>query len=121
MNGYALNRLRMITAGAGIIGLLLLPFSLTAHERCDFCHLSPTPTEQQAELAGSLPSLCIDCHNDRAGGGEHAINIIPMGPTGNLPLVNGRLGCTTCHDPHATTPLQLRTNTNTLCMTCHQL
>ena len=57
---------------------------------------------------------------DRFGGSEHVIDIFPTGSTGSLPLVKGKLGCTTCHDPHGTQPWQLRVSAQTLCMTCHQ-
>jgi len=108
-----------MAASIGIIGALLLPASLIAHEQCNICHISQTPTAQQATLAGSLPALCVDCHYERMGKSEHVINIFPTGPTGNLPLINGRLGCTTCHDPHGKTAMQLRTSTDKLCMSCH--
>ncbi len=118
MRRHTTIRLMTITLCSGI-GLYLLPLSLNAHQRCDLCHLSPSPTQQQADLAGSLPGLCIDCHAERAGNGEHIINVAPTGVIGNLPLVNGKLGCTTCHDPHGTTPMQLRSSANDLCMSCH--
>lgn len=100
--------------------LLLLSPPLRAHGQCNQCHLEDVPTAQQATLALPLPMLCIDCHMDRTGETEHSINIIPAGPTGALPLVEGKLGCTTCHDPHSTQPMQLRVSINTLCVTCHQ-
>lgn len=91
-----------------------------AHDDCTTCHRQQTPTEQQAMLIQDLPKLCINCHADRAGNGEHIIEVFPQGTTDPLPLVEGKLGCITCHDPHGTQPGQLRVSAADLCMICHQ-
>ncbi len=119
VNNCTYNRLAKMVAYSALISLLLLSPSFAAHERCNLCHLNQSPDERHAELAGSLPNLCITCHDERVGGSEHTINISPMGSTGSLPLVNGRLGCTTCHDPHGTTTMSLRITGDKLCMACH--
>lgn len=103
-----------------VCGLYLLPVTPDAHVQCNTCHLEQMPTEQSAELKGALPMLCMECHMDRFGDSEHIINVIPTGSTGGLPLVEGKLGCTTCHDPHGSQAWQLRVSAQTLCMTCHQ-
>ncbi len=117
---YIRDKLKLFVCYIGFSSILLLPFMTFAHEQCITCHLDPDPVEGSVELAGRLPGLCIYCHTERVGRGEHTINVIPRQSTGDLPLVNGRLGCTSCHDPHSTEPKQLWLRGDALCFTCHE-
>ncbi|MDH5444579.1 MAG: cytochrome c3 family protein [Gammaproteobacteria bacterium] len=110
------NQLRILA----LLYLCAWPVLSNAHETCKSCHRENQPTEDRAELVHTLPNLCIECHSERADKGEHQINIVPTGGTGPLPLVEGKLSCTTCHDPHSTQGKQLRISAKTLCLTCHQ-
>lgn len=112
---------KMTISGSVLLWLLSFMLSpLHAHEQCNQCHLETAPNGQQATLIQALPMLCIECHMSRVGGSEHKINFIPEGPIGSLPLVEGKLSCTTCHDPHGKQAKQLRVPSDVLCITCHQ-
>lgn len=101
--------------------LVLLPLLQAAafdHSQCTSCHL----LEGDPELVQPLPYLCISCHMERVGEGEHVINVEPEStPVPALPLLNGVIGCSTCHDPHATSPGQLRLSIGQMCWACHKL
>ncbi|MGW8323621.1 MAG: cytochrome c3 family protein [Thermodesulfobacteriota bacterium] len=83
-----------------------------------YCHLSERPGP--SDLLASGTELCLRCHPDRTGGREHPVGSFPTftGPT-RLPLGDGRIICTTCHNPHASTPGMLRLPPQELCPACH--
>jgi len=94
----------------------------TASLLCLSCHGLPTdPT--QAPPTSQL--LTLDLTDDHAMGMDYRRTI--LGRAGyarlvNLPLPEGRVGCTTCHDPHARNAEQaLQAEDPTLCRTCHTL
>lgn len=92
------------------------------HSKCIACHKLDQPSLRSAELQLPLPDLCLDCHPDRAGNGEHAIGIPQSADAvGGLPLTDGKIGCNTCHDSHITKPGLLRFTQSELCLACHKL
>ena len=104
--------------GVFLLILLSSPFC-RAHDSCSYCHNSATPAAGNAGLLSALPGLCVNCHPDRVGNAEHVIGVKPVSAmTMPLPLLNGRLTCTTCHDPHAESPTLLRAEQTSLCRVC---
>jgi len=107
-----------------LISLILWAFStngMAAHGNCRYCHINATPIVGNADLVTALPDLCVGCHPDRVGNKEHIIDIFPRpGMTPALPLTNGKIGCTTCHDTHSDVQTSLRMQTPYLCQSCHQ-
>ena len=107
----------------GRVFLLLALVSLTAqaaHEQCADCHVNANPTPSSAALAIAVPQLCLQCHPDRVAPGEHRIDVTPkMVVPASLPLVNGQVSCTTCHDAHLNTPGKTRMAAPQLCIACH--
>ena len=86
---------------------------------CDTCHLS-AGTHKPGELKKQLPGLCLDCHRDRKAPAEHKIDIVPGMEVKGLPLFDGKIACTTCHDPHANmNGNMLRLPAKDLCLVCH--
>jgi hypothetical protein len=72
---------------------------------CAACHVRP-PTETDDALRGTADETCRVCHEGAVHGGtaEHMGVAPDPVPTG-LPLVDGRIGCVTCHEVHdATAP-----------------
>lgn len=112
------------TFGAFALGMCALALSTAApaaHDRCGVCHIGDAPQPQQAALSAPLPGLCVDCHRERMGKREHVVGVPPSAPvTADLPLLNGLISCTTCHDPHGTGPGMLRLPTDALCRACHK-
>ncbi len=113
---------RIIILSLMLISLSLAHAAIPDHQQCTACHLYDTPQSTNAELVMPLPDICISCHTQRTGKNQHVINVIPASlPPLTLPLQNGKLGCTTCHDPHSDLPGQLRMDKNQLCQACHHL
>ena len=101
-----------------LVNISLAQEILTDHNQCTSCHL---PGGESA-LLQPLPFLCITCHVERVAKGEHIINVEPRSrPFPELPLLNGVIICSTCHDPHASTPGQLRLEKDQICQACHRL
>lgn len=91
-----------------------------AHETCIDCHVDAAPQPTTAALRVALPGLCLQCHADRVAPGEHRIDVTPTTPVpASLPLVNGQVSCTTCHDAHLSTPTKTRMVAPQLCIACH--
>jgi len=105
--------------GIFLLALYGVPFSW-AHDSCSYCHINAAPVAGNAELLSQLPELCVNCHPDRIGSAEHVIGVQPTSSmTAPLPLLNGRLTCITCHDPHSNSPTLLRMDKALLCRACH--
>ncbi len=109
-----------------LFSILLLsvaaPLYAQGHGQCTDCHAQGSVNDQavMATVHPALPQLCIDCHQARLDQGEHVVNIKPVtAQPRSLPLLEGRVSCTTCHDPHGKTPAQLRLNAAQLCQDCH--
>ena len=104
-----------------LIGLLGTNVVLAAgHEACSDCHKNAEPTEGNSDLTHPVETLCIECHKSGTRDSDHAMGV-PPGPdgAGTLPLVDGKIGCITCHDSHSKSVLLLRFTTDELCLSCH--
>jgi predicted CXXCH cytochrome family protein len=111
--------------------LCLFLFSNTAllaaekgHEKCENCHLSASPNVKESNTSLLLPpaELCLSCHKDRNGKQDHAFGIAPGAKNSSkLPLIDGLISCTTCHDSHATNEGLLRLPREEFCLACHSL
>ncbi|MEZ4239263.1 MAG: hypothetical protein R3F59_24535 [Myxococcota bacterium] len=64
---------------------------------CSLCHTAP-PTPADPSLQLSAGRVCYSCHpgEDHRGLAQH----LDRPSDAALPLVDGRIGCVTCHDPH---------------------
>jgi predicted CXXCH cytochrome family protein len=72
------------------------------------------------EIINKAPEVCVNCHPERVGKPEHAINVKVISPmTEPLPLLNGKVTCVTCHDPFGTSKHLLRYDKEILCAACH--
>lgn len=95
------------------------------HEACNNCHIDSSPNRDAANTALLFPplELCLNCHKDRNGNRDHALGLEPSsdGMSVDLPLVDGLISCTTCHDSHTKTPGLLRLPSETFCLACHTL
>jgi predicted CXXCH cytochrome family protein len=96
-------------------------FSLPESKRnCVLCHVSPDVRPGAAALKQPVPELCFGCHADRRSPNEHKIDIAVPVNAGRLPLHQGKMTCTTCHDPHKNLyGSLLRLHEPDLCSTCH--
>ena len=102
------------------LGVLHIPAGV-AHETCTYCHINAQPDANNSQLLATLPGLCMGCHPDRVGNAEHLINVtVAVPPSVALPLLNGQVSCTTCHDPHSAMPSLLRMDKPQLCTACHR-
>ena len=95
-------------------------FPLPASKKdCATCH-QMEGSKPALALRKSMPDLCLECHTDRVAPAEHRIDIAPPAISKDLPLINGKLSCITCHDPHKNTyGALLRMKRTELCLTCH--
>ncbi|NOY24822.1 MAG: hypothetical protein GXP62_03025 [Oligoflexia bacterium] len=95
---------------------------------CIDCHgMHDAPTLPKAATVANVgPQLCLDCHTTDAT--KHRIDVKASHPLGNtvttthegLPLRDGRIACTTCHDPHSSGSELIRAVPSVLCTRCHQ-
>ncbi len=94
---------------------------------CTYCHAD----SETGTLIAPEPGLCVGCHADRVGRGEHRIEIPVKAPLAQpLPLkvkVSDFslkpvlvITCITCHDVHATQRPLPRLPSDELCQACHQ-
>ncbi len=109
-----------------LVSILLLacsgPLFAQDHSQCTNCHAQGVSNDSavMATIRPTLPQLCINCHQQRKLVGEHIINIKPVNAIPkSLPLLNGEVSCTSCHDPHGKLPAQLRMDAARLCQDCH--
>ncbi len=88
---------------------------------CSSCHRIVTGN-QPGPLKQPLPALCLSCHTAHQSLANHPTGVIPQNPAPGLPLDQGRLTCTTCHDPHRNRfGALLRLPQTELCVVCHRL
>lgn len=79
-------------------------------------------TGTTGDLKKKLSALCLDCHPDRVTPSEHKVDIVPSLKVVGLPLTDGKITCTTCHDPHVNRHRRLlRLKESDLCLACHPL
>jgi DmsE family decaheme c-type cytochrome len=80
---------------------------------CVTCHsLHPKGTPPQNLLAKPQMALCTGCHLQKKA---------QLMRSGHMPLREGKLQCTSCHNPHGTPndSLLLQTSVNENCYSCH--
>lgn len=77
---------------------------------CALCH-TPGPTEADPALQLPAEQICASCHTGEDHAGVEAHFGVGVGAAvsaralaAGLPLIEGRIGCTTCHDPHPPPP-----------------
>ena len=88
---------------------------------CTLCHLD-AGAQKAGGLKKNLSALCLDCHPDRRAPAEHKVDMVPSMKVQGLPLTDGKMTCTTCHDPHRNLHGKLlRMNPRDLCIVCHPL
>lgn len=124
----------MTIAGIALVALLGLgglaegkgdPHAGGGQGLCTACHLALEGRAEAGKALGPADpiSACTACHT-QVPGQDHpvAVSVRLPAPPG-LPLgPNGKLVCTTCHDPHNETqfPRMLRMEVNALCAACHR-
>jgi len=112
-----------ISCAAKVMPPEVKPPEILVHKDCNSCHL-PHKMNEKPLLNKPLSELCISCHPERVGKGEHAIGIKPQVAVEELPLdTDGKMTCITCHDPHGSTgfgSLLRAPDFNALCIKCHR-
>jgi len=96
---------------------------------CIRCH-----TDEKLTPLSMKPTIdfeCISCHSDLETQKSHPVNVYPsMNIPADLPLVDGRLSCITCHFVHPENSIGFITDNNLLrrqtkgvlfCTTCHRV
>lgn len=105
--------------------------------QCLACHTGDQRIHWPGSAHSSNKLACADCHNPMArisvGGLQRTTSISETCFTchpqqraefhrrSHMPVPEGKLGCTDCHNPHGslTRPLLKAENVTTLCYTCH--
>ena len=81
---------------------------------CSTCHSVHAPVGQKAQLkASSELALCGNCHKAQ---------VTKVKRVSHMPLAEGKMECTSCHNPHGSTNVkQLRVGNwiNESCISCH--
>lgn len=94
----------LIHTDYGSAGDLFQSSSIDPHrfskQECEMCHVDADSNPGSLKLMSN--SKCVGCHSDLQWSQPHPVDIeanilLPA----DLPLVNGRLGCITCHFAHA--------------------
>ena len=66
---------------------------------CGSCHVDADKNPGSLKLMSN--SRCVGCHADLKQSQPHPVDILPnISVPADMPLVNGRLGCITCHYYH---------------------
>ena len=80
---------------------------------CVTCHLVHSPKSEKGQLQKATQTdLCSQCHQVRD---------MQFQRTSHMPAKEGKLTCTSCHNPHGTTTEKLirEVSINELCTRCH--
>lgn len=81
---------------------------------CTTCHSVHKPQSEMAQLkATDQRGLCATCHRDK---------IAKLDRSGHMPVREGKLECTTCHNPHGATNVRLLRAGDSIaeaCTSCH--
>jgi DmsE family decaheme c-type cytochrome len=80
---------------------------------CVTCHSVHTPKgPKQIKAASEIP-LCASCHRDK---------VAKLDRSGHMPVREGKMQCTTCHNPHGATNVKLLQKGDSIaeaCTSCH--
>ena len=81
---------------------------------CTTCHSVHDAKSDKGSLkAKSQFELCATCHRDK---------VLKLQKTGHMPVAEGKMDCTSCHNVHGSTNVKLLKtgdNVNELCTSCH--
>ena len=81
---------------------------------CISCHSVHNPVSARAQLkAADEPSLCITCHRTQ---------VLKMSRVSHMPVAEGKMMCSSCHNPHGSTNVRLLKVGNWInesCVSCH--
>lgn len=112
-----------------------------ASATCLQCHEGGKRMHWQGSTHDMKNVSCVDCHGmhaDKINGGKtpllkkasaaescyqcHAEKKAQIRKSGHMPLVEGKMGCTGCHNPHGSTAdkLLVKSTVSETCYTCHQ-
>ncbi|MCD4748609.1 MAG: DmsE family decaheme c-type cytochrome [Thermoanaerobaculales bacterium] len=98
-------------------------------QACVECHAEKNQPEWAASTHAMEGLACTDCHDIHSRNNPlnsckscHADVYTEFMMPNHHPVLEGKMSCSSCHDPHLATEMQLRTHTraNDLCYTCHQ-
>lgn len=111
------------------MGIDYRKMELVNPKHCRFCHdIDPSRgagTVEQVSFISNPRMICIRCHPVRPhpAGREHMVKPERVRVPQELPLdADGKISCSTCHDPHMSNlgTLKARTSAQELCMMCHR-
>ena len=81
---------------------------------CVSCHSVHQPKSANAQLrAVNQQQQCMSCHRDK---------VAKLDRSGHMPVREGKMECSSCHNPHGSTNVRLLKAGNTInesCATCH--
>jgi DmsE family decaheme c-type cytochrome len=81
---------------------------------CVTCHSVHSPKSERAQLKTvTAVQTCETCHKQEA---------MKVKRSGHMPLREGKMDCTTCHNPHGSTNVRMLKTGNTInetCASCH--
>jgi DmsE family decaheme c-type cytochrome len=81
---------------------------------CTTCHSVHDPKSERAQLVKATPiQICADCHRDK---------IAKVDRSGHMPVHEGKMTCSTCHNPHGSANVRLLRagfSVAEACTTCH--
>lgn len=81
---------------------------------CATCHSVHDPKSDAAQLtARTEQDVCASCHRDK---------VAKLDRSGHMPVREGKMECSTCHNPHGSTNIRLLTKGDSggeFCASCH--
>jgi DmsE family decaheme c-type cytochrome len=80
---------------------------------CVSCHSVHAPKGPRQLKVATQQQLCASCHRDK---------IAKLDRSGHMPLREGKMDCTTCHNPHGATNVRLLRKGDSIaemCTSCH--
>jgi DmsE family decaheme c-type cytochrome len=81
---------------------------------CVTCHSVHSPKSAKAQLkAINQQQQCVSCHRDKVN---------KLDRSGHMPVREGKMECTSCHNPHGSTNVRLLKTGNSInesCSSCH--